>query len=270
MSDEAKDLRLFLALTLLFSAPFYVFVLTSADQWLPAYSLAYMWTPALAAIATLLIRRKPLRGLGFALGRPRHYLVAYAVPLAFSIPVYAIVWTTSLGALDREALARMQAHYGVPPVVLILAALIAAPLGIINTLGEEIGWSGLMTPRLVALTGFTRASLWRGLIWSVWHYPLVIALLPRLRPGVPIVYGLACMTVTITAISFVYTWLRIDSGSVWPAALLHAVSLSAQEIPESLTRDTGITRLITFEFGIGFAIVMPLIAAVFWRMAKRS
>jgi hypothetical protein len=31
-----------------------------------------------------------------------------------------------------------------------------------------------------------RASPIRGGIWSVWHYPVVIVLLPKLRPDLPI------------------------------------------------------------------------------------
>ena len=96
-------------------------------------------------------------------------------------------------------------------------------------------------------------------------YPLVIAVHPRYRPDVPLVYMLACMTVAVTSISFVYTWLRIDSGSVWPAALLHAVSSNLQDFFEALTKDTGVTHYITYEFGAGFAIVLAIVAFVVWR-----
>jgi len=156
-----------------------------------------------------------------------------------------------------------------PPAIAVLA-IIAAPLGIVNTFGEELGWSGLLTHRLTTITTFTRASLIRGVIWSVWHYPLVIVLLPRYRPQLPIVYGLACMTVAVTSISFVYTWLRIASGSIWPAALLHAASSNFQDVFEALTKDTGRTPYITYEYGAGFAVILIVIAVIFRSIAPRT
>ena len=62
----------------------------------------------------------------------------------------------------REAKARFHGTAG-----FIAAVILSAPLGIVNTFGEELGWSGLLTPRLLDLTTFTRASLIRGAIWSV-------------------------------------------------------------------------------------------------------
>ncbi len=261
---------LFVALTFAFSAPFYVFVFLHPANWTSTHSHLLMWMPALAALAASLLTRRPLRDLGFRLGRPRHYLVAYDLPLLFCGVVYAFVWATGLGAFDTTRLLPFEARVGLPHTALTAAIvgvglLLLTPLSMINTLGEELGWSGLLTPELAARTTFAKASFIRGAIWSLWHYPLVIALHPRYRPDVPVVYALACMTIAVTSISFVYTWLRIDSGSVWPAALLHAVSSNLQDFFEALTKDTGVTYYITYEFGAGFAIVLAIVAFVVWR-----
>lgn len=266
-----REIRIFLILVALFSAPFYVWAFTRA--WHPLLSSAFMWAPGLAALATTLIVHRHVHDLGFSrLGRPRHYAVAYLVPLLFCVPTYAFTWTLGIGPFNAARLASLQSTYHLPPgtagmVLLALLMLVTAPLGILQTLGEEIGWSGLLTHRLLATTTFTRASLIRGVIWSVWHYPLLIVLLPRYRPGLPLAYALACMTVAVTAISFVYTWLRITSGSVWPAALLHATSATFQETFEGLTRDTARSHYITYEFGVGFAIILVAIAWYFRSIA---
>jgi uncharacterized protein len=261
---------LFVALTFAFSSPFYVYVFLHPEKWTSTHSHLLMWMPALAALAASLLTRRPLRELGFRLGRPRHYLVAYDLPLLFCGVVYAFVWMTGLGAFDTTRLLPFETRVGLPHSALTAAIvgvglLLLSPLSMINTLGEELGWSGLLTPELAARTTFAKASLIRGAIWSLWHYPLVIALHPRYRPDVPLVYMLACMTVAVTSISFVYTWLRLDSGSVWPVALLHAVSSNLQDFFEALTRDTGVTHYITYEFGAGFAIVLAIVAFVVWR-----
>ena len=258
--NARKEITLFLILVALLSAPFY-FVLFTGRPWSGATSHLFMYVPAVAALATT------RRELGFRLGKPRHYAIAFAVPIAFVVPTYVITWLCGLGAFDLSRLASMAASYHVPRAALFALAIVAAPFGILNTFGEELGWSGLLTQRLMTLTTFTRASLVRGVIWSLWHYPLVIVLLPRFRPGLPVPYALACMTVAITAISFVYTWLRIASGSVWPAALLHAVSSNFQDLFEALTRNTGPTPYVTYEYGGGFAVILLFIALYFRSIA---
>jgi membrane protease YdiL (CAAX protease family) len=269
-----REIRIFVVLVAVFSAPFYVYAF--ARPWPKLMSAAFMWAPGLAALAATLIVHRRVRELGFSrLGKPRHYAVAYLVPLLFCVPVYAFTWATGIGPFNAARLQSVETSFHLPHgaagiVALALLMLVSAPFGILNTLGEEIGWSGLLTDRLLTLTTFTRASLIRGAIWSVWHYPLLIALLPRYRPTLPIAYALACMTVAVTAISFVYTWLRLTSGSVWPAALLHATSAAFQEGFEGLTRDTVQSRYITYEFGAGFAIILIAVAWYFRSIAHRK
>ncbi len=255
--NARREIAIFVILVAVLSAPFY-FILFTGRAWTNLTSHVFMYVPAVAALITT------RRELGFRLGKPRHYAIAFAVPFAFVVPTYLITWLCGLGAFDPTRLRSMAAMYHVPPVALIvIAVLVFAPLGIINTFGEELGWSGLLTDRLMKITTFTRASLIRGGIWSLWHYPLVIVLLPRYRPGLPIVYALACMTIAVTAISFVYTWLRVASGSIWPAALLHAVSANFQDLCEGLTRNTGPTPYLTYEYGAGFAVILLFIAWYF-------
>ncbi len=263
-----RELRLFVLLAALFSAPFYA-RLFAGRAWSTLWSHLFMYAPAAAALATTLIVHRRVRELGFRLGKPRHYAAGYIVPIVFCVPVYLLTWTLGLGAFDAARFADTAARFH-GAAGLIAAVIISAPLGMVNTFGEELGWSGLLTHRLLAVTTFTRASLIRGAIWSLWHYPLVIVLLPRYRPGLPIAYALVCMTISVTAISFVYTWLRLASGSVWPAALLHAASSNFQDLFEHLTRDTGPTHYITYEYGAGFALILLLVAWFFRSIAPEA
>jgi len=250
------------------AAPFYLLLFTrGAYAWTSLQTHLFMWTPAIAGLLTSLIVRRKVVGFGFRLGRLRHYLISYLVPILFCLPVYLFTWATHLGEFrGLISFRRFPIPAGVPGfLILLLVAWVAAPLAMIDTLGEEIGWSGLLTPRLIEITTFTRASSIRGIIWSVWHYPLVIVLLPRFRRDLPVWYALGCMTISITAIAFIYTWLRIRSGSLWPCALLHAVSSNTQDVFEAVTKSTGPTHYITYEYGIGFAIVLSILAFIVWK-----
>jgi membrane protease YdiL (CAAX protease family) len=72
--------------------------------------------------------------------------------------------------------------------------------------------------------------------------------------------------VLVIGISFAFAWLRLKSGSVWTAAILHAShNIFTQSIFDQLTRDTGFTTYITTEFGIGMAATAAIVAVVFWR-----
>ena len=87
------------------------------------------------------------------------------------------------------------------------------------TFGEEFGWRGYLLPRLAPLGG-VRAALITGIIWGLWHAPLIV-LVGYNYPGHPWL-GVGMMVVFSVALSLIFAWLRFRSGSVWPSTLAHA------------------------------------------------
>ena len=74
----------------------------------------------------------------------------------------------------------------------------------------------------------------------------------------------------VVALSFPLAWLRLRSGSFWPAALLHAShNLFIQAFLDSVTVDTGSTYWFTTEFGAALAIAVSVTAWIFWRERRR-
>ena len=70
----------------------------------------------------------------------------------------------------------------------------------------------------------------------------------------------------LIAISFVFAWIRLKSGSLWTAALLHAShNLYIQDIFTPLTRNTGKTAWFIDEFGAVLPAVALAFAIYFWR-----
>jgi uncharacterized protein len=58
----------------------------------------------------------------------------------------------------------------------------------------------------------------------------------------------------------------LRSGSLWPAAILHGShNLFIQSIFTPLTRDTGPTKYIIDEFGIGLVVTITIAAIVLCR-----
>lgn len=240
-----------------------------AERWLSSMlPAAFMWCPGVAALLTCLATRRGAGGLGWRWGGWRYYGIAYALPLAIGIPVYAVLWWSGWGDFDPTPLEALRAKYGLPPGALgtsgaVLLVLALAPLGMLSSLGEEIGWRGFLVPRLAQLFDLRRTSLFVGLLWALWHYPLIFLVVPHYLPDLPLGFGTVCFTVMVVAVSAVYTWLRLRSGSVFPAALLHATSNAFLFGLDRLTLHH--TPYFSHEYGIGLAISIPLFAWPFWR-----
>jgi membrane protease YdiL (CAAX protease family) len=80
-------------------------------------------------------------------------------------------------------------------------------------------------------------ALISGVIWSVWHYPILF--FADYNASTPAWYGAACFTVMVVGLSFAFAWMRLKSGSLWTAVLLHAShNLFIQRVFDPLTTDT--------------------------------
>ena len=148
---------------------------------------AVMWAPALATFITVkFITHEKFSDTGLHFGSWKAYLATWAAMPAFFILTYALTWGLGLASPDweirplwnlvRESGADMSTapspHWVV--VALLGSSLFAAPW--INSLfgfGEEWGWRGYLLPRLMPL-GKVRAYLLTGIIWGLWHTPLIL------------------------------------------------------------------------------------------------
>lgn len=272
MSASTKKILVFLLLTLALSSVFYYFIIAAGS--LQAYSLGLMWSPGLAALLTQLIFHRSVRGLGWRVRPVKYSLVGYGLPFLYGLAVYGVVWLTGIGPIVPEMMAKQiatqyQVQVQSPYVCLGVYVLIVATIGMISScvsaLGEEIGWRGLLVPELAKHFSFTRVALVSGLIWAVWHYP-VLLFAGYNNSGAPVWYSLACFTVMVIGISFAFAWLRLKSGSMWPAVILHAShNLFIQALFTPLTGTTKLTPYVVDEFGMGLALAAMLVAYLFWR-----
>ncbi|MBN1265637.1 MAG: CPBP family intramembrane metalloprotease [Anaerolineales bacterium] len=274
-SRSWKKIIVFLGFTFGLSSIFYYFILRSGM--IQTYTLGLMWSPGLAALLTQLIFTRSIRNLGWKFGKGRYLLLAYLLPIIYGIVVYGIVWLSGIGPLDIQTFATQAAEqWGRemqnPATFSLVFGLILATVGVFTSsfaaLGEEIGWRGFLVPELTRATSFTTASLVSGVIWTVWHAPIIL-LADYNNPGGSRIFGLICFAFLVIGSSFVYAWLRLKSGSLWPAVLLHAShNLFIQGIFTPLTGETALTPYVIDEFGIGLALVGVLLGVVFWRKGK--
>ncbi len=254
--DTRAELTTFLALTFGLSAVFWRLIIDAGNLGAQGgmYVLALMWCPGVSALITRLIFQRNVRGEGWRLGDVRWSALAYVLPLGYATVAYGLVWLAGLGGVD---LGRFTT--GILPFIVVgsLQSLLSAT-------GEELGWRGFLVPTLARTRSFKQTSLISGAIWAAWHVPLIIG--ANYNGGTPAWYSVLWFAVMVVALSFPFAWLTLHSGSVWPAAILHAThNLFVQGFFDRVTVDTGPTRWLTGEFGAALAITVGITAWLFWR-----
>ena len=233
-----------------------------------------MWIPGIAALLTQLIHERSLSGLGWRVARLRFFAAAYMLPIGYVSLVYALVWLTGIGVFRPDGF--LETMGGDLPFSLGSATWqTAAGIGYVitfgvlttcwATLGEELGWRGLLVPELAKRYSFAMTALISGGLWAVWHFP-VLLFADYHNPGAPLWFGLICFTILVLGVSFAFAWLRLKSGSVWVAVILHAShNIFIQAVFTPMTGSNAITPYVIDEFGIGLALVGVLVASLFWR-----
>jgi membrane protease YdiL (CAAX protease family) len=141
--------------------------------------------------------------------------------------------------------------------------LIAGPtINALFAFGEEIGWRGFLHRELGYL-GFWKLSLTTGLVWGIWHAPLVLGGLNY--PQHP-VEGIGMMIVFTTLLSPLLCYIRIKTQSVIGPAIMHGTVNAVSGI--SVAFATGSTDLIVGFTGLSGFIVLCIANAVLLKTPK--
>jgi uncharacterized protein len=274
MRPRIEQIFVFLLLVFVFSSlPYFLMIHTGhigAGNGMVVGLL--MWCPALAAFLSCAIFKIDLATLGWSWRPSRYPAWAYLIPFLYALPVYVATWMAVRGSFVFQTFAAERASaFGFPgwprATTLVLVIPCYATVGVISgtarALGEEIGWRGFLLPRLVDQAGFTWGCLLSGLIWAVWHYPGL--LFADYNAGTPPAFALTCFTLMVIADSYIMGWLRLKSGSLWPAAVMHAShNLFIQAIFDRMTAPVGRALYLTTEFGAGLVLTVGVLAIYFW------
>jgi membrane protease YdiL (CAAX protease family) len=265
----------FLLLTLLISSVFYFLIIRSGHMgggW-GGYVAGLMWSPGLAALVTCKLLRRDLKTLGWSWGSGRYETIAYFIPLAYSSVIYGFVWLTGLGTFfNRGFVDNVTESFGLGPLPdwlsIILYFLLTATFAVIRdtatVIGEEIGWRGFLVPELAKNRSFAATAAITGLIWAFWHYPVV--LFADYKSDTPVWFYLPLLTIMLPILTFVWTWLRLKSRSIWPCVILHAShNTFIQSFFDPLTVHNKRTNYVANEFGAGILILSIVMAIYFWR-----
>lgn len=207
--------------------------------------MAMMFTPLIAVVAAMLIQRRRSRRTGEPQASIVRYLgmwplrpfgrVLWMTALAFFGVFVLVAVAYLLGAAFgwmqadllglsgfKAQLAQLPGLEDIPVAVAVIGYLVIMALGsllnITVAFGEEIGWRGWLLTSLRPL-GTWPALLIVGVIWGLWHAPLILLGYNFSRPDIT---GLAFMVGGCIMVGILFGWLRLRTGSVWPAVAAHA------------------------------------------------
>lgn len=198
--------------------------------------LASMWGPTLGHVAARMFTGEGWHDVGL---RPHlrrgwpYWVLMWLLPALFSLIgaalffwLYPQFFDPSMRAMQEQVQGATGEAVEIPTLALMLvgfaqAVLFSPVLNLIGVFGEEFGWRGYLQPKLMPL-GFRRAMLLMGVIWGVWHWP-VIAMGYNYGtdyPGYPWLGPLAMVWFTLV-VGTVLGWSVLRGRSVWPAVIGH-------------------------------------------------
>ena len=277
-NQPRKAIALFLLLTFGLSSIFYFLIIHTGrlgSGW-GLYVTGLMWCPGISALITSRLMKRKISLLGWQWGNTRYQVWSFLVPILYAIAAYLVIWIIGWGGFyNADFVTQVSAAFGFGSLpqwltiilFFILTGIYGLPASVASAMGEEIGWRGFLVPELSKTMNYTKTSLLVGCIWALWHFPILI--FADYNSGTPTWFALSCFTVMVISISFVFTWFRLKSNSLWTGVLLHAShNLYIQSIFTPLTADKGQTKYYIDEFGAVLPVVCLLVAIYFWTRRK--
>jgi len=267
-----KTIFLFLGLVIVLTSPFHYAIVKLFPSRI--YVGAIMWCPAVAAFITLKIKRRKISSLNWNCADSKYIRLSYFIPALYGTITYILIWIFGFGELaNDEVIADWGKEIGLigigtlnPTSITIIAIFLLGTVGVIRamatTLGEEIGWRGFFIYELRKVLSFTGVSVFSGLIWAAWHWPLLVYYSNN------VLLEFITFFTVIVSMSFMMTYFTFKSKSLWPAVIFHAVSnVYIQKILPELTVAKEGTEHWLGENGIMFAIVTSIFGIYYWRKA---
>ena len=237
----------------------------------------YMFFPLIVAVALQLLRKESLRSTGFL-----NFKLSWEWLVSLLVPLFAVVICIMISALmpgvkldfgldqiirqfninESDATAINEQFQNITPgafiVFQVVVALVAGcTVNALFAFGEEYGWRNYLVDALKDFN-FLKKALLIGLVWGIWHAPLI--LLGHNYPQHPVI-GVGMMCVFCILLGIIELYFVLKTHSVFPAAIFHGTINALDGIPlyfitggSDLT--VGLTGLSGF---IAFGIIITCI-----------
>ena len=144
-------------------------------------------------------------------------------------------------------------------VTVVSGFIAAATINALAAFGEELGWRGFLLSEFRE-KNFFQASLIIGIIWGLWHAPIILmghnySMHPQ--------WGVLFMTLFCILYTFLFIYITLRARSVIAASLMHGAVNAFAGIPlmissrssDLLIGNTGLAGFITLLLAIGLLFI---------------
>jgi len=275
VNQHIKKAMLFVGLTFLVSWLMALLFFAFGGKWnTPAsivMAVCYMFIPMIIAIIVQkVIYKEPIKGpLGISFKLNRWFLVAWLLPAIIAVvtigvsllfpgvdftlePESSRIFEQFRSTLPAERVQGLENLTSSLPFHPFWFALLSGLVAGITTnavagFGEELGWRGLLQKEF-GYMGFWKSSAIIGVIWGVWHAPIILA--GHNYPQHPLV-GALMMIVLCILLAPIFSYVRFKAKSVVAAAIIHGslnatAGLSLMVIKGGNDLTVGVTGLAGF------------------------
>lgn len=236
------------------------------------YLVVLMVTPMLSVIITRLITKEGLKNLFIKPNFKKswnYYLVSYlGIPLVafFGALIYFFIFPGHIDLLSskfafQSGIKSMGAYYSKLFMILPLCILINPITNIPSSFGEEFAWRGYLLPKLMEKYSTKGAVLITGIIWGLWHAPIVYMGF-NYGTSHPIL-GIIMMIFFCSVVNMILSYLFLKSKSIWVPVVAHA-SINAIDLYTPVYLFTSMNKtlnpfvgpnLVGFIGGLGFILI---------------
>lgn len=148
----------------------------------------------------------------------------------------------------------------------LFAVFLAPAINMFPALGEEVGWRGYMMPRLKEQFGLLNGRLLGGVVWGIWHWPLMLLVGYEYGTdylGAPLL-GLVVWCVVCFALNTLLDILYEKTESIWVPAIAHGAFNAIAALPQVLVTPADAYYNVLGPMPIGLIAALPMLAAAVW------
>ena len=235
----------------------------------------YMLLPMIVAIVMQKVDKDKLASTGLL-----SFKISWSWLVAWTLPVVIVLLTILVNMLmpgcefnadlsstipvdsvpeEQKELFALFMNPAVMIVVTIVSGLFAGvTINAVFAFGEEYGWRNYLVDALREKK-FVCAVIFIGLVWGLWHFPLI--LLGHNYPQHNVI-GVFMMVIFCVLASFVEVYFVLKAKSVFPAAIFHGTINAVAGLNVLLIK--GGNDLINGASGLSGFIVMAVVIAIIY------
>jgi len=154
----------------------------------------------------------------------------------------------------------------------LFAVTLAPVINMFAALGEEAGWRGYMMPHLKEQLGLLNGRLLGGVIWGVWHWPLMLLVGYEYGTnylGAPVL-GLFVWCIVCFALNTLLDWLYEKTGCIWVPSIAHGAFNAVAALFVVLTNPADSYYNVLGPAPIGLIGMLPMLAAAVWLTLRKA